>query len=542
MGDVFHTAGPQPSPQVADQAGDLPPDRASLQHLRAGHHVEAQGPDASLGQPPGVGVAPQDRLGPVHEAPNQPGGPPGAGPIRREIDPVEEPPNDAGQEARGRREDQPAANRPGAVRARNPIAFAMRRPIMALVLLATLAIGAILGMRMMGVDLPPPLNTPQVRAYLDYVETGASQIKGSIVRHLGSYFHKQEEPHHETHKIVITSPKAQDVTITESFVSQIRSQRHIEVRALEGGYLQNIFVKEGRAVKGPADGRPGDPMFKILPILYEARLEAEKAEAAVARLKWQYADTLARKNVVSPNEVLLAEAEKKRAQAKADVAQAEANFMEVRAPFDGIVDRLLQREGSLIKEGDILTTLSDNSLMWVYFNVTEKYYLEYMAALKHAEKEDKIELVLANGDTFPQPGTIGAIEADFNNETGNIKFRADFPNPVDKETGYRLLRHGQTGTVLIHRPLRNALLIPQRAVFENLSKRYVYVVGEDDVVHQREIVVQHEMEDIFVIKKGIDVNDRIVLEGVRQVRDGDKAEYEFRPPEEVMANQKYHAE
>jgi membrane fusion protein (multidrug efflux system) len=90
--------------------------------------------------------------------------------------------------------------------------------------------------------------------------------------------------------------------------------------------------------------------------------------------------------------------------------------------------------------------------------------------------------------------------------------------------------------------LKNALVIPQRAVFENLSKRYVYVVGKDDVVRQREIVDQYEMEDIFVIKNGLDVNDRIVLEGTRQVRDGEKVEYEFRSPEEVMANQKYHAE
>ena len=154
MGDVFHTAGPRPSPQVADQAGDRPADRASLQHLLVGHLIEAQGPDASLGQPPGVGVAPQDLLGPIHGAPIQPGGPPVAGPIRREIDPVEEPPNGAGRDARDRREDQPAANRPGAVRARNPIAFAMRRPIKALILLATLASGAVLGMKKMGVDLP----------------------------------------------------------------------------------------------------------------------------------------------------------------------------------------------------------------------------------------------------------------------------------------------------------------------------------------------------------------------------------------------------
>src|SRR5208337_2592089 len=119
----------------------------------------------------------------------------------------------------------------------------------------------------------------------------------------------------------------------------------------------------------------------------------------------------------------------------------------------------------------------------------------------------------------------GAIEAQFNNETGNIPFRADFPNPD------RLLRHGQTGNVLIHRVLKGAIVIPQRATFETLDKRYVYVVDKDDEVHQREIAIQNEMDDIFVIKRGLGVGDRIVLEGIRQVRDGEKVEYEFRQPE-----------
>ena len=90
--------------------------------------------------------------------------------------------------------------------------------------------------------------------------------------------------------------------------------------------------------------------------------------------------------------------------------------------------------------------------------------------------------MLANGNKFQQIGKIGAIEAEFNNETGNIPFRADFPNPDG------LLRHGQTGTVLIRRVLKDAIVIPQRATFEVLDKRYVYVVDKDDVVHQREIV------------------------------------------------------
>ncbi len=413
----------------------------------------------------------------------------------------------------------------------NPTAFAMRRPVTSLMLVAAVVSGGVLGLSKMRTDTLPPLDTPKTHSYLDYIGMCATQIKGYIVGHLESYSHKHEEEHHPEHrKIVLTSPKAMDVIITQSFVCQIRSQRHIEVRALEPGYLLDIRVNEGQAVK------KHDVMFKIQPMLYEAKLEGEKAEAAVARLKYKFTDSLAKKDVVSPNEVLLADAERLRAKAKADLAQRELDFTDVKAPFDGIVDRLHEREGSLIKEGDVLTTLSDNSVMWVYFNVPERYYFEYMAAREQHEKEDRIELVQANGDPFPQTGTIGAIEADFNNETGNIKFRADFKNPKG------LLRHGQTGTLLIHRPLKNALLIPQRAAFENLDKRYVYVVDKDDVVHQREIFVQNVMDDIYVIKKGVGAGDRIVLEGTRQVRDGEKVEYEFRQPELVLAKLKNKAE
>ena len=282
--------------------------------------------------------------------------------------------------------------------------------------------------------------------------------------------------------------------------------------------------------------KKGDVMFEILPVLYKAKLDAENAKAKLAQLKYEYTQQLVKDKVVSQNEASLVEAELAEAQAKANLAAAELNFTDVRAPFDGIVDRLLQREGSLIKEGDILTTLADNSVMWVYFNVPEKYYLHYMATRKEREKEDKIELVLANGETFPQTGKIGAIEADFNNENGNIKFRADFPNPDG------LLRHGQTGTIKIRRPLKNALVIPQRATFELLDKRYVWVIDENDVAHQTLITVKHELEDIFVIDSGLDVKDKIVLEGVREVEEGEKVEYEFRAPEEALKNQKFHAE
>ena len=419
----------------------------------------------------------------------------------------------------------------------NRIKFAMRWLVRTLMLVVALISGPVFGLYKMRVDIPP-LNTPKIYAYLDSMGMHAERMKGRIVGRYESYFHKhKEEAHHEHHKIMVTSPMAKDVIITQEYVCQIHSRRHIDVCALEDGYLMAISVKEGHAVK------EGEVMFEIVPVLYKARRDAEVAERDLAQLELNNTQRLADKQGVSQNEVKLFEAKLAKTQAKADLAEAELNFTKVTARFDGIIDRLKEQQGSLVKEGDILTTLSDNSVMWVYFNVTEKRYLEYMAETGQNKQSTDVVLKLANQSKFPQIGkidpahNIGAIEANFNNETGNIAFRADFPNPDG------LLRHGQTGTVLIDRALKGAIVIPQRATFENLAKRYVYVVDKDDVVHQREIVIDHELEDIFVIEKGIlDVNDRIVLEGIRQVRDGEKVEYEFLPPEQVMANQKNHAE
>ncbi|BBO35636.1 efflux RND transporter periplasmic adaptor subunit [Lacipirellula parvula] len=342
--------------------------------------------------------------------------------------------------------------------------------------------------------------------------------------------HEPEHHHEEAHKIVVTSPLVKDVTTTQSYVCQIRSRRHIEVRALEGGYLQEIKVKEGQSVK------EGDLMFKILPTLYQAKLDAEIAEADLAQIEFNNAKKLYEQHVVSPQEVALAQAKLDKAKAQVQLAQAELNFTDVKAPFDGIVDRLHEQQGSLIEERDILTTLSDNAVMWVYFNVPEARYLEYKSEVAEGTAPAQVELMLANGQQFHEPGVIGAIEADFNNTTGNIAFRADFPNP----TG--VLRYGQTGTILLKRVEKDAVVIPQRATFEILAKRYAYIVGDDGVVHQREIEVKNEMEDIYVMKEGINPGDKIVLEGIRQVRDGEKVEFEFIPPEEALSHLKFKAE
>lgn len=336
--------------------------------------------------------------------------------------------------------------------------------------------------------------------------------------------------HHEHHKIVTTNPVVRDVETVQQYVCLIHSQKHIKVCALEGGYLEPVPIREGQMV------RKGQVLFSIIPTLFQSRLDAELAEVKLAQLELDNTKRLMNDKVVSSNEVALFEARLLKAQAKAKLAAAELNFTKVEAPFDGIVDRIHEQHGTLIKEGELLTTLSDNSRMWAYFNVPESQYLEYMTGTAEQRGSSKIELVLANGKTFAHSGSIGAIEAKFNNETGNIPFRADFPNPEG------LLRHGQTGNVLIRRVLPKALVIPQRATFEILDKRYVFVVDDKNVVHQREVQILQELEDVFVIKGGLTETDRIVIEGVRQVHDGETKQCEHRSAKEVATHLKQKAE
>ena len=412
----------------------------------------------------------------------------------------------------------------------NPFAFVKRRPKTTLTLVVALAVSVVLGLYALRVDIPS-LHTAKIYAQIDTLAERVIRSKDSVFGGGESSPGEGEvKLGEEVRKVVVTSPVQKDVLITQEYVCQIHSQKHIEVCALEGGYLEKILVKEGQAVK------TGDLMFKILPTLYKARLAAKSAEAKSAKLEFTYSQELSARSVVSENEVLLKQAKLLQANAEAMMAQAELDFTDVKAPFDGIVDNLHEQIGSLIKEGDVLTTLSDNRVMWVYFNVPEAKYLEYMAFQGKREEDEQIVLKLPGGSTFDQTGEIGAIEAKFNNETGNIHFRADFPNPD------RLLRHGQTGKVVIHHTLKDAVVIPQRAKFEILAKWYVFVVTKDNVVRQREITVQNELDDVYVIKDGLDVDDKFILEGIRQVRDGDKVDYEFLAPEEALGHLKFHAE
>lgn len=345
---------------------------------------------------------------------------------------------------------------------------------------------------------------------------------------LASCTTKKEEKE-EAVKFTVTNPVVIDTSFTKEYVSQIRSFRNIEIRAQEKGFLQNIYVDEGQFVK------EGQLLFRIMPKIYEAELLKAKAEAKAAEIELQNAKTLADKNVVSKSEQYIAQAKLEQARAEVALAKVHLSFTEIRAPFSGTIDRIPKKLGSLIDEGELLTSLSDNSQMFAYFNVSEPEYLDYQANSKE-HSNTKVGLLLANNQVFSSSGYVEVIESEFDNETGNIAFRARFPNQN------KLLKHGETGSVQMVIPLKNAIVIPQKATFEIQDKKYVFIVNKNNVLESKEITVTGEIPDLYVIASGLTANDKILLEGVQKVKDDEKIKYDYVSPQKIINNLRLKAE
>ncbi len=372
----------------------------------------------------------------------------------------------------------------------------------------------------------PKQGHPQRRAGWPAWSVLASLCLAGMLAGCGAH---EEEVVEEAPKYPVTSPLLADTIVQRDYVCQIHSVQHIELRALEKGYLQDMLVDEGQHVT------EGQLLFRIRPVLYQAEVQRAQAEAEFAEIEYRNTKTLADSNVVSPNELAMAQARNDKAKAELAAAQAHLGFTEIHAPFNGIIGRFHVRKGSLLDEGELLTELSDNSTMWVYFNVPEAEYLEYKKR-SLAGNGTKVKLKMANGQPFDQQGEITAIESDFNNTTGNIAFRATFPNPQG------LLRHGETGNILMDSDLKGVLLIPQKATFEVLDHRYVYVIDKDSVLHTTRIEIGPELQHLFVVNSGLKQDDRILLEGLRKVKDKEKVDFEFAPPDSVMTHLDLYAE
>jgi membrane fusion protein (multidrug efflux system) len=315
-----------------------------------------------------------------------------------------------------------------------------------------------------------------------------------------------------------------DTILQHEYVVDIQASKNVEIRAKVQGFIEDILVDEGQQV------RKGQPLFTINSAEFQTELTRAKAvlanamaEAKAAGLELDRIKTLVDKKIISKTEYELAMAKLKSAQAKVDEASSEEeiariklSYTHIRSPFNGVIDRIPFKRGSLVDEGALLTTISDLDKMYAYFSVSESEYLRYLRAKKQGKLTgyDDITLVLADGTRFPYHGKVETTESEIDSRTGSIAFRATFPNP-DK-----LLKHGASGKILLETSIDNALMIPQKAVMEIQDKNFVFVVKDNNKVKMKSFVPKTRINQYVVVQSGLSADDTIVYEGIQNIRDG----------------------
>lgn len=329
-----------------------------------------------------------------------------------------------------------------------------------------------------------------------------------------------------------------------SYPATIKGMQDIEIRPKVSGYLVKLLVDEGATV------RKGQPLFLIDSEQYRATVKAAKAQIRVCRaniatqkLTVDNKRMLFKQNIISSYDLKMAEntlasyeAQLAAAEAQLQSAQDNLRWCTVTSPADGVVGSIPYRVGSLVsgQSAEALTTVSNISKMYVYFSMTEKQLLALTreaggvnAAIK---KMPAVSLVLSDGTTYSQSGTISTVSGVIDPSTGSVQMRATFDN------AQHILRSGGTGSILIPTHASDAIMVPQSATFDVQDKKFVYVVNADKTVATREITVLPQNNgQTYVVASGLRVGERIVVDGVNQLKNGQK----INPitPAQLKANQ-----
>lgn len=326
--------------------------------------------------------------------------------------------------------------------------------------------------------------------------------------------------------IPVTQVTPRDTVVEREYIGDIHAFRKTEIRSRVQGYLDKIFVDEGQEVK------EGQLLFQINAEEYIAKLREAKAtlasamaEARTTQLQFEQVKLLVDKGVISLTELEVAKARNEAFNARVEEARSsvasaslKVENTAIRSPFAGTIDRIPFKIGSLIDEGILLTTISDVRFIYAYFNVSENEYLAYMEnKLNRIDNyEDEAELVLADGSIHKQKGKIETMDGEFESTTGTIAFRALFPNP-DK-----ILKHGASGKVRLMTAIKNALIIPQKSTFEIQDKSYVYVVDKNNEVKMQSFTPMMRLSHFYIIEEGLESGDKIVYEGLQNMKEGMK--------------------
>ena len=323
---------------------------------------------------------------------------------------------------------------------------------------------------------------------------------------------------------VFTSEK----TLSNNYSASIRGKQDIDIYPQVSGFITKLCVAEGESVK------KGQVLFIIDQVPYQAALntaianvEAAKASVATAQLTYESKQELYKNKVVSEfdlktayNTLLSAKAQLAQAEAQEVNARNNLSYTEVKSPSNGVIGTLPYRVGALVSASlpKPLTTVSDNSEMYVYFSMTENQILSLVnqsgTLEKALEEMPEVDLQLSNGQAYAHKGKIDAISGTIEAGTGVISVRATFPNPE------QMLRNGSSGKVIFPYNKENVIIIPQEATFEVQDKVFAYKVVDGKATSTQLQVYPIDNGKEYVVEKGLEKGDIIIAEGAGLIQEG----------------------
>ena len=330
---------------------------------------------------------------------------------------------------------------------------------------------------------------------------------------------KEQKNQKNSAKYQVVVINRSDATVYTLFPVQIQSESAIEIYPRATGYVQKIYVQEGDNVK------KGSSILKIDDADYQQTVNSTKAAYDNALLEVTKLQPLVEKDIISPFQLQTAESNAKAAEAAYENANINLGYTLIKSPVSGVIGRISLREGSLLTAGTAtpITTVASSGDVFAYFSFDEKFLLQFADGTEGSLRQEvsklpPVELVLANDQIYEHKGRIELGSSLIDPNTGSLQMKGVFPNPD------ALLRSGGTGTIRIPTIYKNAIIVPQKATYDIQDKKMIFTVDSTNTVHATNIKVLNNTSDNFIVASGLSEGDRIVLDGVGKIKDGDKIE------------------
>ncbi len=315
------------------------------------------------------------------------------------------------------------------------------------------------------------------------------------------------------------------VTGVKNYPAFVIALQETEIRAEVTGYITNIFVADGAAVS------KGQKLYEIDRTRYQAAVDQARANLAIAKANLdrvekdlQRYQTLAEKDAIAKQTLDYAttdvnnqKAQVQAAQAALTTAQTNLQRSVIFAPFSGTVGISQVRNGALVSAGStLLNTISTTNPIGVEFQINERDIADF-TKLQAGSSSSDIYITLPDGTRYPEAGRIVTIDRAVDSQTGTLKIRASFANNSNT------LRTGMNTTLNVaSRSTEEQIVIPYKAVFEQLGVFNVYTVNDSSKVELKQVTLGHKLEDKVVITSGLEAGQKIVLDGAASLRPGTK--------------------